>query len=70
MSSTLVIGTTARPLTDAWRLDCIAHWAQSTEFWARYLDDCTMARNGLNQSYARLGEHLHYLMRADSRPEY
>ena len=69
MSSTLVIGTTAHSLNDAWRLQCITHWAQATEFWARY-QDAPEGRHGLYQAYNHLGRHMHDLMRADSRPEY
>lgn len=57
-------------MSDAWKIQCVDHWATSTQFWSEYLPDYPQARAQLNNAYDRLGDHLHHLMRADSRPEF
>lgn len=57
-------------MSDAWKIQCIDHWAKSTEFWANYLPEYPQARGHLYHTYDRLGDHLRHLMRADSRAEF
>jgi hypothetical protein len=54
--------------SETWHLNCAKVWQENMEVW-RVLRDARQYRSGMNLCYEAFSEHIHAVMRADSRPE-